>query len=88
MDQRWFCYSTFSFKFNIYWTFLQKRAKQGLNSRARDDDPYIFVVHSIKMYMCSVTHPWVQRNKQKSPVSIVEPLDEPGTVCQSNLNVS
>lgn len=42
----------------------------------------------IYIYVCSVTHPWVQRRKQKSPVSMVEPLDELGTVCQSNLNAS
>lgn len=42
-----FSYSTFSFT----WTFLQKRAKQGLNSRATDDDPYNFVVDSIKTYI-------------------------------------
>lgn len=40
------------------------------------------------IYMCSVTHPLVERRKQKSPVSMVEPLDELGTVCQSNLNAS
>lgn len=45
-------------------------------------------LHGFKMYKCVFTHDQVKRSKEKLPVSMVELLDEPGTICQSNLNVS
>lgn len=56
VHQRWFSYSAFSFKFNRLFS------RKGLNSRATDDDPYNFVLHSFKM--CVFCYPSLGSNEQ------------------------